>query len=36
MGRKCDGKLGWLRAWRGWQAFQLILLGADLARQTGG
>lgn len=31
MGRKCDGKLGWLRAWRGWQAFQLILLGAELS-----
>ena len=29
-GRKCDGPLGWLRAWRGWQAFQLILLGAGL------
>jgi len=34
MSRKCDGKLGWLRAWRGWQAFQLILLGAELARST--
>ena len=33
MGRKCDGKLGWLRAWRGWQAFELILLGAGLARE---
>jgi len=32
MGRKSDGKLGWLRAWRGWQAFQLILLGAGLVR----
>lgn len=31
MGRKSDGKLGWLRAWRGWQAFQLMLLGAELA-----
>lgn len=30
MGRKCDGPLGWLRAWRGWQSFQLILLGARL------
>ena len=30
MGRKSDGKLGWLRAWRGWQAFQLMLRGADL------
>lgn len=30
-GRKSDGPLGWLRAWRGWQAFQLILLGAGLA-----
>lgn len=29
-GRKGDGPLGWLRAWRGWQAFQLILLGASL------
>jgi hypothetical protein len=35
MGRKCDGKLGWLRAWRGWQAFQLILLGAGLNWQKG-
>ena len=34
MSRKCDGKLGWLRAWRGWQAFQLILLGAGLAREV--
>jgi hypothetical protein len=32
MGRKCDGKLGWLRAWRGWQSFQLMLLGAELAK----
>lgn len=30
MGRKSDGPLGWLRAWRGWQRFQLILLGARL------
>ena len=29
-GRKSDGPLGWLRAWRGWQSFQLILLGASL------
>ena len=29
-GRKRDGPLGWLRAWRGWQSFQLILLGASL------
>ena len=29
-GRNRDGPLGWLRAWRGWQAFQLILLGASL------
>ena len=29
-GRKSDGPLGWLRAWRGWQAFQLILVGANL------
>jgi hypothetical protein len=29
-GRKSDGPLGWLRAWRGWQAFQWILLGASL------
>jgi hypothetical protein len=33
-GRKGDGPLGWLRAWRGWQAFQLILLGAELAAET--
>ncbi len=32
-GRKCDGPLGWLRAWRGWQSFQLILLGASLVHQ---
>lgn len=29
-GRKGDGPIGWLRAWRGWQSFQLILLGAGL------
>jgi hypothetical protein len=29
-GRKGDGPVGWLRAWRGWQAFQLMLLGASL------
>jgi len=29
-GRKSDGPLGWLRAWRGWQAFQLIFVGANL------
>ena len=29
-GRKRDGPIGWLRAWRGWQSFQLILLGATL------
>jgi hypothetical protein len=33
-GRKSDGPLGWLRAWRGWQAFQLILLGAELSAET--
>lgn len=32
-GRKRDGPLGWLRAWRGWQNFQLILLGAELYRE---
>jgi len=30
LGRKRDGPIGWLRAWRGWQSFQLILLGATL------
>ena len=30
-GRKRDGPLGWLRAWRGWQSFQLILFGAELS-----
>lgn len=30
-GRKGDGPVGWLRAWRGWQSFQLILLGAHLS-----
>ena len=29
-GRKGDGPLGWLRAWRGWQRFQMIVLGAEL------
>jgi hypothetical protein len=29
-GRKGDGQIGWLRAWRGWQSFQLIMLGAEL------
>lgn len=32
-GRKGDGPIGWLRAWRGWQSFQLILLGAHLVLQ---
>lgn len=36
MGRKSDGPLGWLRAWRGWQRFQLILLGARLYARPGG
>jgi hypothetical protein len=31
LGRKRDGPIGWLRAWRGWQSFQLILMGATLA-----
>jgi hypothetical protein len=35
MGRKSDGPVGWLRAWRGWQSFQLIRLGAELAGQDG-
>lgn len=30
LGRKRDGPVGWIRAWRGWQSFQLILLGAGL------
>jgi len=30
-GRKGDGPIGWLRAWRGWQSFQLIVLGASLS-----
>jgi hypothetical protein len=34
-GRKADGPIGWLRAWRGWQSFQLILLGASLASPHG-
>lgn len=29
-GRKGDGPLGWLRAWRGWQSFQLMLMGASI------
>ncbi|MCG3132785.1 MAG: Transposase for transposon Tn5 [Phycisphaerae bacterium] len=33
LGRKSDGKLGWLRAWKGWRAFPFILLGAELARE---
>jgi len=32
LGRRGDGPLGWLRAWRGWQSFQFILLGASLYR----
>jgi hypothetical protein len=32
-GRKNDGPLGWLRAWRGWQSFQLIVIGAGLYAQ---
>lgn len=34
-GRKCDGPVGWLRAWKGWQSFQLILLGASLVTPDG-
>ena len=30
MGRKCDGPIGWLRAWKGWMAFRLLLQGAEL------
>ena len=30
LGRKRDGPIGWLRAWRGWQSFQLILFGAAM------
>ena len=30
LGRKRDGPVGRLRAWRGWESFQLILLGATL------
>ena len=36
LGRTRDGPVGWLRAWRGWQAFQLILLGARLAEENVG
>lgn len=36
VGRKCDGPLGWLRAWRGWQRFQLLLLGAQLYERRAG
>jgi len=34
LGRVRDGPIGWLRAWRGWQSFQLILLGATLHDET--
>jgi len=34
LGGKHDGPLGWLRAWRGWQAFRMILLGATLIEKT--
>jgi len=34
-GRKRDGPVGWLRAWKGWQSFQLILLGARLVLGDG-
>jgi hypothetical protein len=34
-GRKGDGPIGWLRAWRGWQSFQLIMLGAHLSSPHG-
>jgi len=33
-GRTRDGPIGWLRAWRGWQSFQVILLGASLHDET--
>jgi hypothetical protein len=32
-GRTCDGPIGWTRAWRGWQTFQLMLLGASLSEE---
>jgi len=32
-GRTRDGPLGWLRAWRGWQSFQLIFLGATIGEE---
>ena len=34
-GRKGDGAVGWLRAWRGWQSFQWMMLGAELAADQG-
>jgi hypothetical protein len=33
-GRKGDGPLGWLRAWRGWQSLQLMMLGATLNEES--
>ena len=33
-GRKRDGPVGWLRAWRGWQSLQLMLMGANLFQET--
>lgn len=33
-GRQRDGPIGWLRAWRGWQSFQLILLGAAINEES--
>jgi hypothetical protein len=35
MGRQRDGPVGWLRAWKDWQSFQLILLGASLVTADG-
>lgn len=35
VGRKGDGPVGWLRAWRGWQHFQLMMLGAQLYAEDG-
>ena len=33
LGRKCDGEPGWITIWRGWDALNWMLQGAQLAGQ---
>jgi len=33
MGRKGDGDPGWITLWRGWQQLEMLILGAELAKE---